>query len=92
MEARPQTKTAFATSVRLESDLNSKLEALAVAMDRPKTWIIERAVQRYVEEQAWQIEAIREAYESYQDGTAKVIPHSEVVEQLEGRIEARLSQ
>lgn len=92
MEARTRTKAAFATSVRLDDELAKKLEALAAAMDRSKTWIIERAVQRYVEEQAWQIEAIQEAYKSYQDGTAKIVPHTEVMERLEARIETRLTQ
>jgi predicted transcriptional regulator len=47
------------TSIRLEDDLSSQLDALAVSLDRPRTWVIEQATRRYVTEQAWQVQAIK---------------------------------
>ncbi|MCA3628290.1 MAG: ribbon-helix-helix protein, CopG family [Methylobacterium sp.] len=46
-------------SVRFDDD--TKLEALdklAQSMDRSRNWIVNRAIDRYLAEQAWQIEKI----------------------------------
>ena len=40
-------------SVRLQPALNDQVSAIAVAMDRPKSWVIEQAVKDYVALQAW---------------------------------------
>ncbi len=83
------TKT---TSVRLEEDLANKLDALAASMDRPKAWLIEQAIKSYVDEQAWQVQAIREAMEEYRSGKAESVPHEEVKERLEAKIRAKMGQ
>ena len=80
------------TSVRLDEELANKLEALAVSMDRPKAWLIEQAIKSYVEEQSWQVQAIREAMEAYHSGKAALVPHEQVMEQLDARIKAKMSQ
>jgi predicted transcriptional regulator len=80
------------TSVRLEDELASKLEALATSIDRPKAWVIEQAIKSYVDEQSWQVQAIREAMEEYRSGKAELIPHEQVMEELEARIKAKMSQ
>jgi predicted transcriptional regulator len=41
------------TSIRLDDALAQQLDALATAVDRPRTWLIEQAIRRYVEEEAW---------------------------------------
>jgi len=46
-------------SVRISADLSTRVSALAEAMDRPKSWIIERAIEDYVSLQAWQVAEIR---------------------------------
>src|SRR5437773_2539792 len=74
-----------ATSVRLDEELASKLDALAISMDRPKAWLIEQAIRSYVEEQAWQVQAIREAMEDYRSGKAELVPHEQVMERLEAK-------
>lgn len=80
------------TSVRLEDSLSSKLDALAASMERPKAWLIEQAIRSYVQEQSWQVKAIEEAITEYGSGKGEVVPHEQVMEQLEGRIKAKLSQ
>ncbi len=39
-----------ATSVRLSDETSKKLNELAKALDRPKTYIIKRALQEYLDE------------------------------------------
>lgn len=79
------------TSVRLEDNLAHQLDALATSMDRPKTWLIEQAIKSYVEEQSWQVEAIKEALEEYNSGKSEVVSHEQVMEGLEARIRAKIS-
>jgi predicted transcriptional regulator len=77
-------------SVRLDDDLANKLDALAAAMDRPKAWLIEQAIKSYVEEQSWQVLAIREAMEDYRSGNAELVPHEQVMERLEAKINTKI--
>ena len=83
---------ARVTSVRLEDALSNKLDALASSMDRSKAWLIEQAIKSYVDEQSWQIEAVEDAMKDYESGKAELIPHEQVMEQLEGRIKTKVSQ
>jgi predicted transcriptional regulator len=76
------------TSVRLDDELARKLETLAAATDRPKVWLIEQAVRRYVEEQSWQIQAISDALAEYNSGASELVPHERVMQELEARIKA----
>ena len=71
------------TSVRLTDDTVDKLERLAASLDRPRSWLIEQAIDSYLEEQSWQIAAIAEALAEYESGTATLISHEEVGARME---------
>jgi len=77
------------TSIRIDDDLASRLEELAVALDRPKSWLIEQAIASYVEEQAWQVRAISDALDAYNDGLESLTPHEEVMDRVEAKIRSR---
>jgi predicted transcriptional regulator len=77
---------AKVTSVRLSDELASQLDQLAASLDRPRAWLIEQAIVRYVEQEAWQVAAIAEALKQYRQGNATVVPHDEVMSRLEARI------
>jgi RHH-type rel operon transcriptional repressor/antitoxin RelB len=47
-------------SGRVDKDLLEKLELLAKATARSRSFLVAEAVRAYVEEQLWQIEAIKE--------------------------------
>src|SRR5271169_5154776 len=51
-------------SVRLEAALNDQVAAIAAALDRPKSWVIEQSVQDFVTVQDWQLAAIDEGIEA----------------------------
>ena len=78
------------TSIRLSDETMEKLDKLAAAMERPRSWVIERAITEYVEDNAWQIQQIREALDDYRAGTATLIPHEEVMEHIDEMIRAKL--
>ncbi len=80
------------TSIRIDDDVSAKLDQLAASTDRTKTWLIGQALRRYVEEEAWQVQAIKEALDDYRSGDAELVPHEEVMERLEAKIRAKLDQ
>lgn len=73
------------TSIRLEDTLAERLSTLAAALDRPKTWVIEQALTRYLDEEAWQVKAIQEAVDEVESGNAILIPHEEVMRYMEDK-------
>jgi predicted transcriptional regulator len=46
-------------SVRLSTDLKMKLDRIAVALRRPRSWLIKRALEDYVAAQAWQTQEMQ---------------------------------
>lgn len=77
-------------SVRLSDELASRLDQLADALDRPRSWLIEQAIARYIDEEAWQAAAIAEALDEYRKGGATLVPHEQVMKDLRHQIQACL--
>ena len=77
------------TSIRLRDDLATRLDALAASLNRPRAWVIEQAIARYVDDEAWQVAAISEALAEYRTGESAPRPHGELMEWLEAKIRAR---
>ena len=49
-----------AFTIRLDDEMLAKLDALAADTDRSRSWIAAKAIQDYVELNAWQIQRIKE--------------------------------
>ncbi len=49
-----------AFTIRLDDEMLAKLDALAADTDRSRNWIAAKAIEAYVELNAWQIQRIRE--------------------------------
>jgi predicted transcriptional regulator len=64
-------------SIQLETDLNDQVTAIADALDRPKSWVIEQAVKDFVAVQQWQLAAIDEGIKAADAG--RLVPHDDVV-------------
>ena len=45
--------------MKLTPELKAQLDDLAVALDRPRSWIVSRALEDHAAVQAWQIGEIR---------------------------------
>jgi predicted transcriptional regulator len=63
-------------SIRLEPALNDQITAIANALDRPKSWVVEQAIKDYVALQQWQLAAIDEGIEAADAG--RVVEHEDV--------------
>jgi predicted transcriptional regulator len=70
------TKTA-PVSVRLEPALNDEVTAIAAALERSRSWVIEQAVRDFVAVQQWQLAAIDAGIAAADAG--RVVAHDDVV-------------
>ncbi len=63
-------------TIRAAKDVVSDIDALASAMDRSRNYIVNQALQQYLEANAWQIERIKEGLAAADEG--RVRPAEEV--------------
>ena len=71
-------------TVRLSKEAKAKLDALAESTKRSKNFLAAEAIAAYVDENAWQIEAIQQAVAQADRGEASYA-HEEVMSYLERR-------
>jgi RHH-type rel operon transcriptional repressor/antitoxin RelB len=46
-------------TVRVSAELQDRLDAIAEAVERPRSWIVNRALEAFVESESWQIAEIK---------------------------------
>jgi predicted transcriptional regulator len=63
-------------SFRLESDKVSALDALAESLDRDRTYLLNEAVQTYLDLQQWQLDEIRAGLADADAG--RVVDHRKI--------------
>jgi predicted transcriptional regulator len=76
-------------SVTIKDGNAKRLESLADTMDRSRSWLVNEAVELYLEHQDWMDLKTEEAIADI-DAGAKLIPHEEVMARFEGTAKARL--
>lgn len=54
----------------------AEIDALANAMDRSRNYIVNQAIEQYLESNGWQLERIREGVTAVRDG--RVLPADEI--------------
>jgi len=74
-------------TIRTSSELAGKVAALASAMDRSRNWVIEDALRDYVEAQSWQIDGIKTAIASLDNGEG--IQHQDLMAEMEALLSER---
>ena len=68
------------TTVRLEDDVLKRLDGLAAAMNRPRNWVIQQAVDQYLDYEAWFVEQVKAGLREGEEG--KVASHGKVVARI----------
>ncbi len=63
-------------SVRLQPTLTDQVAAIALSLDRPKSWVIEQAVKDFVALEQWRLAAIDEGIRAANEG--RVATHEDV--------------
>lgn len=74
-----QTATAPIT-VRADKQMVNAIDALAGAMDRSRNYIVNQAIQQYLDANAWQVERIKEGLADAKAG--RVFPADEVLAEI----------
>ena len=74
-----------AITIRADRQTVERLDRLAKALDRSRNYVVKQALEAYLEEQSWQIQAIEEGLQSLDRGQGR--PHEEVMAQQRDKIE-----
>ena len=70
---------------KIPKEINERLEALAIATRRTKTFVLEEAVSAYLDYNEWQIQSILRGLEDMKAGI--VTPIEDVIAELEAELE-----
>lgn len=73
-------KRASLISVRMPEELAERLESLAKATDRSKSYLATLAIEEFVAIQEWQIQAIKDGIADAEAG--RVVGHEKALEEL----------
>lgn len=73
------TSTAPIT-VRTDKQMVNAIDALAGAMDRSRNYVVNQAIQQYLDANAWQVERIKEGVADAKAG--RVFPADEVLAEI----------
>ena len=65
-------------TVRLDTSLKNKLEALAKSTQRSKSWLAAEAIAAYIEQESWQIQQIEAAIQQADRPETEWIAHEDV--------------
>lgn len=79
-------------SVSVSPDKQAKLDAIAADADRSRSYIVNEAIDHYLDLYEWQTRRIQERLERAESGDTEWIPHDEVFGKLEAKIRDRLEQ
>jgi predicted transcriptional regulator len=78
-----------AFTIRLDDEMLAKLDALAADTDRSRSWIAAKAIENYVELNAWQIAKIKEGIAQTDRGEFATEDELDAIEaELQARIDA----
>jgi predicted transcriptional regulator len=77
-------------SISVSPEKQAKLDAIAANADRSRSYVVNEAIDNYLDLYEWQIRAIEERLERAQGRDAKWIPHDEVFDRLEKKIKERM--
>lgn len=72
-------------TVRLPAEVATRLEEIARATDRTKSFLAGRAIEEFVAAQEWQVHAIEEAVREADAPGARFLDHGEVVARMHRR-------
>jgi RHH-type rel operon transcriptional repressor/antitoxin RelB len=72
-------------SVRVTSDIASRLEKLAQSMDRSKSYLAAEAIEDYLDIREWQIQAIHEGIKAADQ--EELVPFENVKKRWERKLE-----
>lgn len=82
------TANLKATSIRLDNDKLERLDNIAKAINRPRTWVINEAIAHYLDYEEWFVQKIQQGLQ--EADTGELIEHDEIVKKWTAKREAAL--
>lgn len=79
---------ARTASIRMDDEKLARIDSLAKAMNRSRAWVINEAVERYLDYEEWFIQQVQEGLKEAQAGN--LFDHEEMVKKWEARLEAQM--
>jgi RHH-type transcriptional regulator, rel operon repressor / antitoxin RelB len=76
------------TTIRMESRTLKRVDGLAHAMSRSRAWVINQAVEHYLDYEEWFVGEVKEALKQAEAG--HVVDHGTVVKRWERKRAARV--
>lgn len=77
--------TKRTSSIRIEESTLGRLDRLADTLDRSRTWLVNEAIERYLDHEEWLVRSVEEGIEAADRG--ETVPHAEVMDRLRAKIE-----
>lgn len=77
---------AASLTVRVKPDTRSRIETLARATHRSKSYVIEEALEQYLDVNEWQVKGIQDALIEADSNEAIFVDHDEVLAQREAKL------
>lgn len=78
-------------TIRVKPETRSRLDSLARATRRSKSFVIEDALEQYLEVNEWQIKGIAEAIAEADHPDAEFVDHEEVLKQWEVKVARKMA-
>lgn len=82
---------ASTITVRVKQDTRTRLDAFAGAVKRSKSYVIEEALEQYLEINEWQIKGIQEALADADSPDAVFADHDEVLADREAKVARKMA-
>ena len=79
-------------SLSVPTDKQAKLDAIAANARRSRSYIVNEAIDHYLDLYEWQTRKIEERLERAHSGNARWRPHEEVFDRLEAKIKDRIER
>lgn len=76
-----------AFTVRAESNIVHQLDHIAGSLDRSRNYLVNQAIQEYLETHDWQIEKITQGIEAADRG--EIVEHDQVMQEMDVLIEQK---
>jgi predicted transcriptional regulator len=77
---------AASITVRVKPDTRKRLDAIARATRRTKSFVIEEALEQYLDVNEWQIKGIQEALAEADTPDAEWVDHEDVIARTEAKV------
>lgn len=81
-------QTTENVTVRMPPATQKKLGKIATSLDRSRNWVINQAVEQYLELYDWQAEHIRQRLDTAENG-GTLMSHDEAMRRIEAKLQAR---